>query len=62
MPILENMTVSEKHNYERMKKRGYTDEEIKQTLLGIRAVPQELKEKAYKAIGENILRNNPKME
>ena len=57
MEILENMTVSEKHNYERMKKQGHTDEEIKEMLLTIRSIPPESKKALVKAVKKSIMEN-----
>ena len=57
MPILENMTLSEKHNYARLKKRGYSDEEAKDMLLAIRAIPQEERKELERMLVENMKAN-----
>ena len=54
MDLLKNMTWGEKNLHQQMKKDGYTDEEIVKEILGIRAIPKELREKCVKAMAKSM--------
>ena len=57
MSTLKDMTLSEKHNYERLIKKGYTHKEAIQMLQMIRDIPQKDKEKTIQAIKRNMMKN-----
>ena len=54
METLKDMTASERHNYERIIKMGYTHKEAIEQLKRIRAIPKKDREELIEAIAKNI--------
>ena len=58
METLKDMTVSEKHNYERLIKMGYSHKQALEQLERIRAIPKEEMDELREAIAKNMVFEN----